>query len=163
MFWLSKYFTNVFVFHTSKKVKGFSPLSVQWWKQANSDPAVKWAHFQSLEGLSFDIPNKGCSSLLTFTLVCTVPACFPPDVPLWLFFPFLLFWNGSATNVQSDPGANAGTMSPRSLSCRKTPFSWGTEREGCPSKGLRYFWIQICILGTENSASGWTREKKDPV
>lgn len=55
-------------FIQARRWRDFSPLSMWWWKQASSDPAVKWAHFQSLEGLSFDIPNKGCSSLLTFTL-----------------------------------------------------------------------------------------------
>lgn len=135
-------------------MKGFSPLSTWRSKQANSDPAVKWAHFQSLEGLSFDIPNKGCSSLITFTLFVQFLSVFLQTFPYDCFFPFFPIWNGSAINMQTDLSANTGMMSPMSHVCHKNPFFWS-----CPSKGLRHFRLQICI-GHRKQHVGWTRKKK---
>lgn len=112
--------------------------------------------------LSFDIPNKGCSSFWTFTLILCYSWVLPSTHSLTTVSPppFLPFWIGSAINMQTDLGAYAGTVSPMSHVCHKIPFFWDMERQCCPSKGLRHFWIQIHILGTENSTPGWTRGKK---
>lgn len=87
-------------------------------------------------------------------------AFFQIDIPLRLVFLLssLLKWE---CNKHADwPGYQSRQNVPTSHSWHKPPFSWGVKREGCPSKGLRHFWIQICILGTQNNTWGWTRKKK---
>lgn len=98
--------------------------------------------------------QQGMFLINNIYIVCAVPECFPSDILLWLLLSFLPIWNGSAMNMQIDPSADTGMMPPMSHVCHKTPIFWS-----CPSKGLRHFWLQICI-GHRKQHVGWTRKKK---
>lgn len=81
-------------------------------------------------------------------------------IPLRLFFSLSSLLKRECQIHADWPWYQSRQNVPMSHSWQKPPFSWGMKREGCPSKGLRHFWIQICILGTENNTWEWTRKKK---
>lgn len=132
---------------------------MQWWKQANCDFAVEWAHFQSLEELSFDILNIGCSSLLTFTLsLCNSWVLSSRHSLMTVFLlSFLLPWECS--KCADWPQSQRRRDVPHD--CHKAPSSLlGHGEEGSSFQRVKAFSNTDSYLGHRKQHVGMNKKKK---